>query len=65
MQQGNINSVDAIGSRLSLLLHCGVKLPGFNQPNFICNCEISFSIDELRSSYDWDWAKEKHDKGGK
>lgn len=64
MQQGTIDDINKLGSRLSLEIHCGVRYPGFDKNIFVCNCGVVFPIYVLKGSDDWSWAREKHRKEG-
>lgn len=60
MQQGTTNNIDMLGRKLSLVIDCPVKWPGYDKNMFVCNCGITFPVFRLQGSDDWSWAKEEH-----
>jgi len=62
MQEGRLSEVDAIAKRLSLEIHCALRMPERDRTVLVCSHGIAFSIPRLQESDDWSWAKEEHSK---
>ena len=62
MQEGSLVEIDAIARKLSLEIHCALRLPEFNRSVLVCHHGLAFSIPRLKESPDWSWAKKEHDK---
>lgn len=62
MQEGSFVEIDTVAKRLSLELHCALRLPERDRTILVCSHGVAFSISRLQGSSDWSWAKEEHSK---
>jgi len=60
MQEGNLPEINRLGIRLSLELHCPVRLASNGMNVLVCKHDVPFSISRLKIDKDWFWAKELH-----
>lgn len=60
MQQDSMDNIDLLGRKLSLLLDCTIRMPANGNNILVCNHNVAFSIQRLRGSADWSWARKHH-----
>ena len=63
MQEGNFTEINGLGERLSLVIDCPVKYPGYDKNMFMCEHGIGFPLFRLKASTNWSWVVEKHNGG--
>lgn len=61
-QQGNLQEIDILGSRLSREIDCPVHYPAYNKNMFECQCGVTFPVFLVKSG-DWDKVREIHKNG--
>ena len=55
-------TINRLGSKLSIELSCPIRYPAYNKRLFECKCGIVFPVYVVQQE-DWEGMKEKH-KGG-
>jgi len=60
MQEGNLLEMNKLGMRLSLELHCPVRLAANGKNVLVCKHGIPFSVSRLKENEDWSWTKRLH-----
>ena len=67
-QQGNLQELDTLGSRLSLAIRCPVHYPAYNKNVFECKCNVTFSLFIVKGAVgngNWEPIIKKHKDGKK
>ena len=64
VQQGKLEELDQLGSRLSIEIGCPVHFPAYNKNLFECMCGVVFPL-YLVKGQNWAMIKEKHLSEGK
>jgi len=55
--------LDEVGSRLSVVLDCSVRWPGYEKNMFVCRCGFPIAVFRLNGgAVDWEGLAEEHRK---
>ncbi len=61
IQSGNLEEIDQLGSKLSVVIHCSVHFPAYNKNLFECHCGVVFPYYLLKGD-NWKLVKHKHEE---